>query len=267
MKLVDSSGGYVSFVAEFYDHVVPYQERGDIEFFVKLAKDAEGNVLEIGSGTGRVLIPTARAGKEICGIDASAQMLSICNDKLSNEPEVVRAKVTGLHHADMRDFTLDSNFGLVTMPFRSFQHLITSDDQQDCLNNIQRHLKRGARFAFDVMNPSLTYLTEDRYLSEFNEEPPIKMADGRRVIRHFRIRVRHLAHQFIDAEIIYYITHLDGHVERLVHSFQFRYVFRFEVEHLLARCGFSIEAVLSDFDGSPFGSRYPGELIILARKC
>jgi hypothetical protein len=45
-----------------------------------------------------------------------------------------------------------------------------------------------------------------------------------------------------------------------------RYSFRFEVEHLLARCGFSVENVFADYDRSPFGSKYPGELIFVGRK-
>jgi 2-polyprenyl-3-methyl-5-hydroxy-6-metoxy-1,4-benzoquinol methylase len=55
-------------VAELYDYVVPYATRGDVEFFVDEALAANGPVLEIGCGTGRVLIPTARAGVSITGI-------------------------------------------------------------------------------------------------------------------------------------------------------------------------------------------------------
>jgi hypothetical protein len=73
---------------------------------------------------------------------------------------------------------------------------------------------------------------------------------------------------FVDMarELIYYVTYPDGRQERLVHRFPMRYLFRFEVEHLLARCGFALEAVYSDYDRSPDGSKYPGELICVARK-
>ena len=63
-----------------------------------------------------------------------------------------------------------------------------------------------------------------------------------------------------------YNSHPDGKQERLVHSFPMRYLFRYEVEHLLARSGFEVEALFSDFDRSPIGSKYPGELIFVARK-
>jgi hypothetical protein len=62
------------------------------------------------------------------------------------------------------------------------------------------------------------------------------------------------------------VTHPDGREERLVHRFLLRYIFRFEVEHLLARCDFSLEEVYADYDKSRYGSKYPGELILVAKK-
>lgn len=52
--------------------------------------------------------------------------------------------------------------------------------------------------------------------------------------------------------------------ERQDVAFFVEYLFKFEVEHLLARCNFGIEAVYSDYDKSPYGSKYPGELIFVA---
>ena len=69
-----------------------------------------------------------------------------------------------------------------------------------------------------------------------------------------------------DIELIYRVTHADGHVERLVHAFPMRYVFRFEMEHLLERAGFRVEHLYSDFEKHPYGYAYPGELIFIARK-
>jgi hypothetical protein len=62
------------------------------------------------------------------------------------------------------------------------------------------------------------------------------------------------------------VTHSDGREERVVHSFSMRYVFRYEMEHLLARAGFVVEHLYSGFDKGAYGSRYPGELIFVARK-
>ncbi len=73
--------------------------------------------------------------------------------------------------------------------------------------------------------------------------------------------------QQVDAfELVYHVTHPDGREERLVQAFRLRYLFRFEVEHLLRRCGFEIEHLYAGFDGSPYGSKYPGEMIVVARR-
>jgi len=103
----DRAGGYTEygFTAEFYDHVVPYRERQDVAFFVELAREAGGPVLEVGCGTGRVLIPTARAGFEIVGLDLSPSMLAVCRESLAQEPAEVQARVE-LVEGDMRDFDL-----------------------------------------------------------------------------------------------------------------------------------------------------------------
>ncbi len=79
------SSGYEDheFVAELYDPVYERLARRDIEFFVDYAKKAKGKTLELGCGTGRVLIPTAQAGCEITGLDFSRFMLEKCREKLA----------------------------------------------------------------------------------------------------------------------------------------------------------------------------------------
>ncbi len=271
---MDFSGGYdeYSFVAEFYDYVVPYRDRQDVALFVEMARHATGPVLEIGCGTGRVLIPTAKAGTEIVGLDSSRSMLSVCREKLSHEPEQVQSRVKVVE-GDMRCFDLkqESDFGrafsLVTIPFRSFQHLVTVEDQLACLACIHRHLAGGGKLILDVFNPSLPHLAGKQDLDDLlGEEPEFTMPDGRRVVRRHRVVSRGLFNQVQDVESIYYVTHPDGREERLVHRFQMRYLFRFEGEHLLARSGFQVEELYADYDKSPYGSKYPGELIFVARK-
>ncbi|MFQ5855529.1 MAG: class I SAM-dependent methyltransferase [Anaerolineae bacterium] len=264
---MDLSGGYeeYGFVAEYYDHVVPYRDREDVNFFVEMAQQSGGPVLEVGCGTGRVLIPTARAGIEIVGLDLSEPMLTVCREKLSREPEEVQSRVQ-LVQADMRQFDLGREFRLATIPFRPFQHLITVEDQLSCLNSIQRHLVEGGRLILDLFNPSLPFLVDEQRLEESGDEPEFTLPDGRRVVRRHRIASRDLFNQVQEAELIYYVTYPDGREERLVHRFPMRYLFRFEAEHLLARSGFQVEDVFADYDKSPYGSKYPGELIFVARR-
>jgi SAM-dependent methyltransferase len=263
----DQAGGYAEygFTAEFYDHVAPYRERRDVAFFVEMAHSAGGPVLEIGCGTGRILIPVARSGIEIAGLDLSPHMLAVCRQSLAQEPAEVQARVQ-LVEGDMRDFDLGRKFALTTLPFRPFQHLTTVEDQLACLRTIHRHLTPDGKLVLDLFNPSIPLLADPARSEEFGDEPEFTMPDGRRVLRRARITARDYFNQVQDTELIYYVTLPDGRVERLVHSFPMRYLFRFEAEHLLARCGFEIVTLFADYDRSPYGSKYPGELIFVARK-
>jgi SAM-dependent methyltransferase len=257
-------GGYDAPIAELYDHVVPYRERADVTFFVEAATAAGSPVLEIGCGTGRVLIPTARAGIGITGLDLSSSMLRVCRQRVSSEPADVQNRVQ-LVQADMRNFQLDRRFTLVTIPFRPFQHLLTVADQLACLAAVRRHLIDGGTLILDLFNPSLEWLTNRATGEEFGDEPEFIMPDGRRVIRRQKIAAHDRFAQVNDCELIYYVTHPDGREERLIHAFTLRYLFRYEVEHLLARSGFAVEHIYADFDKNPFGSTYPGELLVVAK--
>jgi SAM-dependent methyltransferase len=261
------AGGYdqYRFVADFYDYVVPYRGRPDVAFFVDAAKESGGRVLEVGCGTGRILIPTARAGVEVVGLDLSSHMLAVCRQRLAHEAEGVRSRVK-LVQGDMRTFDLEATFALVTLPFRPFQHLLTVADQLSCLSNIRRHLIEGGRLVLDLFNPSLDLLANPRLGEEYGDEPEFEAPDGRRIVRRQRTVACDRFEQVNQFELIYYVTHADGHTERLVHEFPLRYLFKFEAEHLLSRSGFDVENVYAGYDKSPYGSVYPGELIFVARK-
>jgi SAM-dependent methyltransferase len=261
------SGSYDDYmaIAELYDYVVPYRERADVDFFVQAAREAGGPVLEVGCGTGRVLIPTARAGIEITGLDLSPHMLAVCRERLQAESPEVQSRVR-LVEGDMRQFELAQNFSLITLPFRPFQHLTTVDEQLACLGCIHRQLGEGGKLILDIFNPKVESLVDTNFGKEMADEPEFSMPDGRKVIRRHSTMARDAANQINYVELIYYVTYPDGRQERLVQAFPMRYLFRFEAEHLLARAGFRVEQLYADYDKSPYGSKYPGELIFVAGK-
>jgi len=259
------SGDEYGSVADLYDHVTPYRDRADVAFFVDAASAAGSPVLEIGCGTGRVLIPTARAGIEIVGLDLSPGMLEVCRERLRQEPDAVQQRVT-LVHSDMRQFDLGGAFTLATIPFRPFQHLLGVDDQLACLASIRRHLAAGGRLIFDVFNPSLDALVNMPIGQEAGMEPEFAAPGGRRVTRCYKIVASDRFAQINDIELIYDVIHADGRQERFIHGFRMRYLFRYEVEHLLARAGFIVEHLYAGYDRSQYGSTYPGELVFVARK-
>src|SRR6266508_3521831 len=130
-----------------YDSVRLYAARQDVAFYVEEAARTGGPVLELGCGTGRILLPLARAGHTVHGLDSSRHMLARCREKVAAEPAPVRGRIT-LHEGDVRAFDLGQGavFPLVIAPFRVFQHMITIDDQLACLAAVARHLAPGGRF-------------------------------------------------------------------------------------------------------------------------
>src|SRR5574341_2137000 len=100
-----------------YDSVPIYASRRDVQFYVDEAISAGGRTLELGCGTGRILLPTARAGSDITGLDSSARMLERCREKVAAEPDSVRQRIR-LTQGDIRSFDLSERFALISAPFR-----------------------------------------------------------------------------------------------------------------------------------------------------
>ncbi|HUI58088.1 MAG TPA: class I SAM-dependent methyltransferase [Bryobacteraceae bacterium] len=230
---------------ELYDHIPLYNSRADIAFYVDLCRQA-GEALELGCGTGRVLIPAAQAGCAVTGLDQSSHMLARCRPKVAALPDSTRHRIT-LIEADITRFQLSRTFQLAIAPFRPIQHLTTVDAQMSFLRCVREHLAPGGRLVFDVFNPNLALLAAAIAPEEIEDTPEFTLPDGRRLRRTYRIVRKRYAEQCNDCELIYY---LDG--RRIVHSFTLRYFFRFELEHLLMRSGFEVTALYGGLDRSPF---------------
>jgi SAM-dependent methyltransferase len=143
--------------AKYYDSVYAVMDLVDAPFYVDLAKESGGPVLEIGCGTGRVLLPTAREGIEIHGLDNSRPMLAVLRENIARESPDVQKRVT-LHAGDMRDFNLSRTFSLVSIPFRPMQHMFTVTDQVSALRSAAAHVAKGGLLAFDVFYPKFDRL-------------------------------------------------------------------------------------------------------------
>jgi SAM-dependent methyltransferase len=255
--------------AEFYDYLPLYAERQDVAFYVaeaqraaKAAGSGVSPVLELGCGSGRILIPTAAAGVRIVGLDLSPAMLARCRQKLEVQPEEVRAS-TRLVQSSMTDFHFAEKFQLITTPFRSFQHLLTVEEQLACLRCAYEHLAPDGRLIVDMFHFNPVSLCDPAWTVERDDSPTVTLPGGRRFRRTHRIVAFHRAEQCNEVEFACYVTHPDGREERLTQRFPFRYFFRYEVEHLLARSGFRVVDVYGDFDRSPFTDDSP-EMITVA---
>ncbi|MCL4692830.1 MAG: hypothetical protein KJ060_10020 [Candidatus Hydrogenedentes bacterium] len=134
-----------------------------------------------------------------------------------------------------------------------------------CLRCANRHLRPGGALILDLFHPNLEYLCDPKCFNEQEDCAGVTLSDGSVLRQTHRIAAQYRSRQMMDVEMIFYVTHPDGREKRLVHAFPFRYFFPYEVEHMLARCGFAVADVFGDFDRSPFADD-SREMIFIAAK-
>ena len=117
----------------------------DVAFWRGLAAAARGPVLDIGCGTGRITLPMLAAGADVDGLDASRPMLARLEEKAR-----ARGFTPRLTAGDMRDFTLERRYALITITFNSFLHNLTTEDQFATLRCCREHLEPGGALVMHV---------------------------------------------------------------------------------------------------------------------
>ena len=115
----------------------------DIDFYVRLAREADGPLVELAVGNGRVAIPVGRAtGRRVIGLDSSPAMLEQARERATEAGVDLE-----LHLADMRDLRLDEPAALIYCPFRALLHLPTWADRRLVFERVAAALQPGDRFA------------------------------------------------------------------------------------------------------------------------
>ncbi|MGH9045881.1 MAG: class I SAM-dependent methyltransferase, partial [Acidimicrobiales bacterium] len=118
----------------------------DVDFYVELARNAEGPLVELAVGNGRVAVPVAQAaGRTVIGIDTSPAMLDLARE-LANGAGVD----LDLREGDMRHFVLEAPAALVYCPFRALLHLATWADRRATFERVADALAPGGRFAWNA---------------------------------------------------------------------------------------------------------------------
>src|SRR5262245_19945102 len=241
--------------AHFYDAAyarAPQLDGRDVRFYRELARESGGPVLELGCGTGRVLLEIARLGIPCTGLDASPHMLARLRQK-SPFPDL------RVVCAPMQRFELPGErFAVIFSAFRAFQHLLSVEDQLGCLACVRRHLAPGGRLAFDVFAPSLA---RTALLEEPEQEDLRFELEGEEVVRLASVR-RDPAEQLLSARFRYRRFREGRVVGHEQASFRMRWFWRFELEHLLARAGFAEVAIFGDFDRRPVGAETPAFVVV-----
>ena len=118
----------------------------DVPFYVELARETDGALVELAVGSGRVAIPVAEAtGRAVVGIDTSPAMLAQARERA--EAAAVELE---LRQGDMRELELDQPAGLVYCPFRGLLHLPTWADRRRVFERVAASLRPGGRFAWNA---------------------------------------------------------------------------------------------------------------------
>ena len=146
--------------APFYDwENAQTVRRRDVRFWQRLAAAADGRVLELGCGTGRITIPVARNGTPVTGIDRSAPMIDRARAKRVRRRDMARIDFV---RGDIRRLPVRTRqFGLVMAPYGILQSLVRERDLADALASVARVLKPGGRFGIDLV-PDLPEWSEYR---------------------------------------------------------------------------------------------------------
>ncbi|RJQ53689.1 MAG: methyltransferase domain-containing protein [Actinobacteria bacterium] len=245
-------------LADLFDFDYPITT--DVPFWVEMAKRANFPVLELGCGTGRILVPIAKTGVLATGVDSSARMLELAAKK---------ARAAGVEgrlsfaRADMASFSLDiKGYTMCFAARNSFMHLLVKEEQESSLASIRDHLVDGGILGIDVFNPKLEQVIGVRGVvaHDYTKYHPglkrIITKRTRRTVDPFEQR-QHLTYEY---DLV-----SDDKTDRFSADVELRYYFRSELTLLLEKNGFAIEEIFGDYDFSPLRSSSPA-MIFIARK-
>jgi SAM-dependent methyltransferase len=231
----------------------------DIPFYRELARRCGGPILEPMCGSGRLLVSLARAGYRLTGVDISPTLLELAHDRLAANGLLGQVE---LLEADIRQVVLPGPFSLAIVAVNSLMHLATIDDQLAALGQIHAALRPDGLLALDLFNPDLRALAG--YNNELIFDKLLTLSDGTSVHK-FVTQQADPTIQTIYVQFIYDEQDADGRVRRSVLPFTMRWLYRYELEHLLARAGFALEAIYGSYDLDEYSAT--SELILaVARK-
>jgi SAM-dependent methyltransferase len=242
--------------AELYD-VIFAGYREDLDFYVSAAKQARGPVLEVGCGTGRVMIPCLQAGADVDGLDLHAEMLAV----LKRKAQALGLKVR-VYQADMRDFTTPRRYALVTIPFNAFVHNLTTQDQLKTLRVCREHLEPGGALTVSLFHPRFDLITAPEGVPVLETETThpqtgrtLRLYDTRTMDRVNQIQHSNNEIQELDAE---------GNVIAVHRSeTAMRWTYKAEMELLLHVAGYARWQTLGGFDGRPL-ARDDDQMVVTA---
>lgn len=230
-------------IADLYDIYVP--ATFDFDFFLKETAKTKGEVLELMSGSGRVSIPLLQAGVKLTCVDISVRLNAILVKKL-----IELGLQADVYTMDVCELSLGKQFEQVIIPFASFAHITSPEDQLRALKRIRAHLVPGGSFLCTLGNPQLRRAAVDGQLRMFREYP---LGGGGRLLLWVRESFIDEQQQVVQAMQFYEEYDARGAMTcRRLMELHFRLTARQEFEKMAAEAGFSVKALYGDYEYSPF---------------
>ena len=234
-------------VARYYDAEVG-DKRDDLMMYHMLAETVGGPVLDVGCGTGRVLLHLAASGIEAHGVDDSPQMLQRLQAHLDADA-TLHSHIT-YEQADILSYTSDAEYGLICLSYNAMMHFHTLEAQIQLLEVLHPLLRDDGLLVIDLPNAGETFASPDSNALLY-DRTFVEPETGHTVmVQSYSLLDR--VEQLMHVEWFYDEIHTDGTVRRLIVPHVMRYLFFSELSLLLERCGFAIDAVYGDVDGSEF---------------
>lgn len=243
-------------IAPFYD-IEHMRFDEDLDLYRNFAELCGGKILELACGSGRVLLPLARAGHELTGVDSSEEMLDLARMRLE---EAGVEKCCRLVKQDLCQLHLDQKFRLAFIALGSFAHITSRRAQQQALASVKEHLSPGGTFIIDISNADVRYMEE--LSGQMLHQGTWRQRDGT-MLTHFVSPASATDQHLLELTHFYDQHQQGGEVQRTVVN-TFLYLFeRNEIELLLEQAGFVVKDIYGDYDLSPFHLESP-RLICIA---
>ncbi len=231
--------------ARFYD-LDTEGLNADLTFWLQLARRTGGPVLEVGCGTGRVLIPLAEAGFSVVGIDVSPAMLAVAREKVKARGLDERVDLV---ECNALDLNLGRTFPLVFMALNSFGHFAEPGEPERALERMRAHLEPGGLLALDLTNPTPGAFGETTGLliHEYTRPGP---CPGWQTVK-LRSQWQSFVAQRIEVSCIYDEVSASGEIRRTLAPFALRYFYPQELRLLFERAGLVLEGMYGSYDLDP----------------
>ena len=234
-------------VARYYDSENA-DKSDDLAMYSRLAGEIGGEILDVGCGTGRVLLHLAREGCRSHGIDNDRAMLDRLDAKLRQLPQL--RHLVNVVQGDILDYQWEQSFSLILLTYNALMHFHEQEAQIALLSGLRACLVDGGRLVIDLPNAGPAFAAEDSDALIF-ERNFLDRETGNLVMLQ-SLNYLDRAAQMLTVEWIYDEIDGSGAVKRLIAPHKLRYFFLPELQLLLERAGFALSAVYGDPDGAPY---------------